>query len=318
MQVLLNLYRKLDMTSHIVKDIIKRHLKIDKIEIDKNNFNFRSLNANEWSVLLTHDYDRFSSCISHLDKNPVVKAHIIISSKTDKVRDGVRLESHELQSLPGYLYRDLLISEGFEKYYDHDAYSSLSKSYQNDVFCHNPDKIYKIMGKFPTMSRWAFQSVSMNNPKFIVDHIDSLKDKLLTSDSFWINMIKKSPGSFKKLFVEKLNTIDSKSSIRTVIREYPDILKLITVDTISEPHLTKKEWLHFIKEIISTPKTAKKLGDWTIPDDIMTELEFGVTTEVLSGKSTLSKQLKNSLAKLKTKTVQDSESEITDQDGNSV
>lgn len=285
-----------------VREVLRQSLNLENIPVNSTNYNFDSIDRYGWATLLTEDKNRVPEYKLYLDSNPKMKFEIITGYPGNKeILKVIQLKKEEMTGLRKDVIRQLMISD-FKLYYSKEVYEKLGKRDKLDLFAERPNELYKELGKIPSLSRLNLRYLSVNNPKFIIDNFDEIKDNMKTDSEFWYNMIKKDKR-FKDLFIHYTHTLDTKTSLRRIIRSYPTLIKQLTIDIMENSVLTKKEWALLVTDILNrkdnSVKITKEFGDWKIHEDLYEEIKLGLSVEILSGQSKLSKRLSNSLSKIK-------------------
>lgn len=82
------------------------------------------------------------------------------------------------------------------------------------------------------------------------------------------------------------------TDVRAVFHKFPELFKLLDENVIIDTPLTPKQWALFI----NSKKSNKKLKDWEVSDEMKESMRLDIMSDVLAGKSKLSKILQNAIS----------------------
>jgi len=258
-----------------------------------------------------------SEKIALLNNVPEVASKIKFSSIGEKVYaiEGVNVSASKLITLTtkelevlSDAQKSRLMAKDPKKYFDIDLYKGMGVRAQGNLFAQIPKRILDAGQPVPSKLTSGDLSTLIQSNKWVFDkHITDFTG-FSTYANFWLKLIKHDE-KFKEVFIKYASTCSTKTDIREVIRKHPDIIKLLTVDNIAKSKLTVKQWALFIAGM--SEKNA--LSDWEMDDTLREVMMLDLTAEMLTGKSTQSKQLQRAINKLKKQ--EEEKEEENDKDG---
>lgn len=188
-----------------------------------------------------------------------------------------------------------LIKHNFDIYIRADIYNSMTKDKQSAVFEMNPGWVIKTTGVMPKLTQNVLNTIAYKSPKLIEEHCTDFT-KISTNSWFWENMIEYD-SKYEQIFISNTRSCSTKTDVRTVIKQFPRLIKLLTLDIIDDSKLTGKEWALLIDLVMR--QNAKEFVGFKLPDDITEYLDFDLSVSILKGKGSkrLQKATKNLLVK---------------------
>lgn len=230
----------------------------------------------KFDINTVHVYTR----VLLLDENiPGAEEHIVFTDA-------------EINSMNDQAYLQLLEID-FAKYQNLKNISKRSNDFKAELYSINPAYITdnKVEVRF---SARMLRQISRDNKSFINQHLDNL-DFTTTCAMFWEYMgISSATGPVVDKFIKYIHTLPVQD-IRILIGRYPRLLNNLTIDVVDNSRLTCKQWLNLIKSVKSHSHIRKSAQQVVISTDVLEHLKFGLTTELLSGKSKLSTHVKNAI-----------------------
>lgn len=276
---------------------LRQYVKLDNLDYAKD-LDLNRIAPQDWVTLLREDVKSFLPLLNSLDNSLNVRVQVI-SEIGNYIADRIALTTEEIPLIPRDLYTRLLEQKGL-KYFNPESVEALPTRDKQSIFLSHPVDFLDKVGYIPKLSSRSLDVLARNHPDFIDEHFDEIVKDAVTDSTFWGRLIRYDK-KFKLRFLENTKTLDNKTSFRQVVRTYTDIVKLVKVEHLIDSKLTNKDWALFLNEIILTEQSDEQsvLKGWSLPNDILAELEMGLSSEVLSGKSTMSKRVGKSMKTIK-------------------
>lgn len=273
-----------------MKEILYRAVNLEQlVRTNPEVFDFSKLEINDKIKLLQKEPSFYLDKIN-VDISIDDKVHIITLIKNKAVQKKFELTPIEINKIRPASYM-LLLNHNFHKYITKEKFLELAKCDQQELFTIHPDWVIQNIDKPPILTSERLQAIAKRKPEFIDTHIKNISEYSTTA-LFWVKMIKYDK-KYEDLFIINTKTLMSKTEVRRVCRLIPRLIKKLNADIVYDSKLTCKEWITLINTIMLD--SNKEFENWQFPDDIIEAFKLDLTSEVLSGKSKMTKRFQNSI-----------------------
>lgn len=256
-------------------------------------FNFQTLSNVERSYIVA-DAPELAKQMNFLVLRDKVRLMLGLS-KTAMRKSGLTLTDEEVESLSDQDYVSL-VTQDWKKYFDYERFKKLGLRAKAKLFVESPRALLAFSGSVPEglTSDNIYSIADKNIWLFDEDYITDFS-KFTTDAEFWLKLIKADYNKYAPIFMKNLKTCKTATEIRRVIELYPQIIKLMDDDTAVNSNMTAKQWAMFIRRLKTKTRTAKILEDWNVPETLQEAIRLDIMSEVLSGKSKLTKVLQTAI-----------------------
>lgn len=274
------------MKSAALQEVLKKCVDLDVLyQSHPELFDFTDLSLTEKMQLLMHDAKTFYDKVIGKGFSPSDKVSILLKVKNKFIQSRIIIDEDDIDKMSLNAYARLLESD-YSRYIRIEKFKKINNYDRVEWFLKEPqwfiDNLPNDVQSF-TMERLT--RISYNKASFIDSYITDFSH-YSTSDIFWINMIKYD-SKYLDIFLENTKTLITKTDVRQVCRQFPQILKNITPENIEDSKLTKKEWVLLSREIIK--KNPKVLKGWEFSDEMKESFKHDLMVEMLNGKSKVTK-----------------------------
>lgn len=249
-------------------------------------FDLKSLSIEDKSDILNTDTKFYIDKLDLENASAYEKFYLITHSNKSSVFKKFKLSTDEVSKLSKSQLNFLLVAD-FRTYINVDTYNNLTRSDKSSLFLKRYDWILENIGHPPDMLSDDLSALT-RKPEIIEKYFTDFST-LTTNYIFWSRMISYNKEKWIDIFLHNTHSMLNKSEVRSVISYYPDIIKKLTVDIISDSKLSSKEWALLINRVMNNK--SKFFKDFKLSDEIIEFFELDLSVSVLMGKS--SKQLKS-------------------------
>lgn len=250
-------------------------------------FNFSLLSDHDLLKLLIDNPD-YVDYVDVSKLNSYVRVAIAINTKSNKsLAKKIILTDDDFARITTANYIDLIIKN--KKYLSKVKYEDSSVSVKRSVFELYPEWVMDNGLEIPKLTVRCKDNMTTSRSK--LDFMDKNFDLFLqgsTSAMFWVNLIKYN-SKYETIFLKNINSLQSKTEVRSVFYSYPNIIKEVTDETIVNSKFNSKDWVLLFRCILA------KVDNYSLPDELKELLKMDVFQEALSGDITVSTRLKESL-----------------------
>ena len=293
----------IDMT-----EIIKSHPELLKI---------KSLASHHKVILLQSDnQDIIDLVVKNLDANDTY-AIVTSMGKAFLKKYKLELTKDHIEKLDNRSYASLLKTD-IKKYYVEQKWKDLPNYAREEIFLIDPEYFFKNNLDMPKITRSILYQLKASVVESYIpeEKIASAPTEYL----FWNKMITYKPEIFKPMFIRCMKTMSNATEIRSIFYSHPDLVKMLKTTDIENCKLSLKQWVLLFNTIVSQESKRANRGrgkakpsvfdGWTFDPTFVSDMELGLTLEMLNGKSKVSKQFQNAMSFLKTlKTIEENEDE---------
>lgn len=276
--------------SSLVDRILHRIVSLPKlVKKYPEVFDFSKLTVYDKIELLKQDFKFYSQYIDLSDITPDEKVAAFIYSPPPNILGLITLEEADYDNLGDSSYVQLLQID-FNKHIRKSRFDKLGANRKRQFIPKEPKWFVDTYGQLPKLTSEMLYVMSRDNPGFVDQYVTDFTG-LSTYGYFWETMIKWNK-KYIPIFLANTRTVRTKTEVRTVVRQYPSIVKSITSDTFVDSKLSAKEWVMLINQIVSSGRNRKMFDGWAFPDDVAEMIRLDLTAEMLSSKSTMTKRFK--------------------------
>lgn len=280
--------RKTDSVSLALANALKGDLHL-VLKSNPELFDFSALSIQDKITLTRYDIKEYGDIISKCPLSAADKVTLLINLDTKAAKKLFILTHDEVKSLSptNYFY---LLKVDFDRYISAEKFTELPRSQKSEIFLDNPEWLIKNNFEIKLTSE-VMTSLAVRKPAFIEKNISDFSNRSLDS-YFWIRMIKYNP-KYGNIFLNNTKSTDNKTSIRSVVRAYPDLIKKLDGNILQNSKLTTKEWILLADSVINVH--PRKFKDWEFSDEMKEIMRLDLTVEMLSGKSKLSTRFQRAM-----------------------
>jgi hypothetical protein len=289
---------------------VNEHILIKAIDLEnlvKTNpelFDFSKLNIEQKASLLSSNTKLYMGKIP-LDKLSLKdKAYLVLNVGSKTFQKTVVLTDEEVQQLLPIQYFEFLKVD-FKRYISLKKYEDLNKWQQSEIFTSQPEWVVENVKKIPKLTSEKLWELAHKKPAFIDKHISDYSGFSLYA-GFWECMIKYNK-KYEEIFLRNTHSCATKTDVREVCRKYPEIIKKLDKDILSNSKLTCKEWVLLCNAIMN--KNEKKFETWDFSDDLIGIFKLDLMAEMLTGKSKISKRFQSAMKNVFDKEKEENEAE---------
>lgn len=242
--------------------------------------------------------DKINLCLDY----PELKPHLKITAN-DRLHATLVLNATQLKSSGLYADKQDIIDSNdslyvalvakSKTYFDIERYRKCSDRAKGELFTLVPKKVLDEKEPVPRLisSNNMYLLSNSNIWVFKDGHITDF-EKYKTDSAFWNNLLANDYKFFSPIFIANLKHMTLATDVRRVFDRFPELFKLLDENVIVDTPLTPKQWALFI----NSKKGSTKLKDWVIPAEFKEAVRLDIMSDVLSGKSKLSKVLQNAIS----------------------
>jgi hypothetical protein len=273
--------------------ILSKCIDIGKlVRVKTHLFSFDNLSVYDKFSLLSSDFKFYEGIINPENFSLKERVAMVTLYQGNLIgyADRYPIADAELHQLHIRDYLSIL-SVDFMKYIRIDIFNKLSSASQADIFLKNPEWVYDNTDFRPVISRDVLHKLLGINIKFLQNHIEDIII-LKSSFRFWQTMVDYNKSNFVVL-LKNIQSLSTKTETRAIFKEWPHLIRQLTIDIIRRSNLDGRDWVLLINSIVS--KHENMFEDWTLPADVKTDLSQDITSILISGQNKLSKRLSNSV-----------------------
>lgn len=279
-----------EITGILNKCLIRDFKDLEGLAVERPEFfSFTGLSLEDKITLVRHN-QRYLNTLNFNDKE---KIELLIRSPSAKVRAKYPLTKEDLGKISDRTYT-ILANGKWNGYLDKDRVAALSKRFKGLLFLENSAWYIDTFNEIPKLSyEHACEFVSKRSGRIILlSRPEFFKEHKLDYWG-WHQLLRSNFDDFSGYLLENLDMLPTKTDFRKLVRTYPLLISMVTVEHIQKSVLDAKEWVYLIDSV----KGHKPLLDsgWTLSDEIKVELKYGLTVDILSEKSKKTKRLSNTM-----------------------
>ena len=269
--------------------ILSSCIDIGKLARDETYLlSFDTLSLGEKLGLLAADFEFCKGIIKPEDFSPSDRVAAIKINPKNINR--YPITDPELHKLNGRDYLDLL-SFDFKKFIRADVFNKLTSTAQAEVFLKNPEWVYENTEFKPVFTRYLLDQLVSSNISFLQKHIEDITIQK-SSSWFWETMFEYNESNYG-VFLKNIQSIPTKTETRTIFKQWPRLVTLLTIDIMRKSNLDGREWVLLIESLVN--KHEYLFEGWSLSEDIRADLSLDITAILISGQHKLSKRLSNSI-----------------------
>lgn len=269
-----------------VNSILSRCIDLEKLHTSNPElFDFSKLDIRAKIELLEYSYEIFSELLKPCTWSVNDRAYLCL--RMPKRIKSINFTEDEIMSIGFDSYYSDLLNHDFRKFISVRKYESCNNAEKFSIFARFPDWVIK-NSTVPKINLPQLRGLSAS---FIDRYVDFTE---ISADyTVWDSLIKHNPAKYIPLAAKLHSKIYNITEFRLLVATYPEIVSHITPALISSSKYSSKLWVYILKDAAGPDK--KKLQ---LQPGIEEEIRFGLTAEILSGKSQKSKQLTSAMRQI--------------------
>jgi len=282
------------LDSHTKTILVEYCMDIETMLRDEpEKFNFGKLGLDAKLHLLREHFGIFASHIRPFLIEPEEKIHALCVIKKSLAKKYINVSEEELMQVNDEVYSLLVNHNCRGEYLRLEKFLKMKREPQRLTIVTHPSWALDHVPDVESYLTSGMLRQIINEDVSLIDKITDFS-KLSTCWVFWRSVLRHNINYVDKFFEYNKNVV-TKTDVRVVVREFPEIIKMLDTDRIEKSKLNVKEWALLIQQVMSNRKYEKFFRGFEFSKDFVEFLKLEASYSILSGAITGSTRTRSAL-----------------------